>query len=200
VFLTALYVTGKPEPDWLVPLPITIVIAWHGMRSSLPAFVSLLGPAVSPRLATRALVIGYGAGLAVSVVALAAGEMLYQLARGRLRADRFAFHWRASSMLREALIAEAARVAERCQTRAPALERELREIKARKAKIEAELQAATLYRQRLSGFQPEIGRDLQCPQCWVRDGIRSRLVPGTGTDRDGIYRCTACRFQFTALV
>jgi hypothetical protein len=77
VFLTALYVTGTPEPDWLIPLPITMVIAWHGMRSSLPAFVALLDRAGGPRLATRALVVGYGAGLAVSVVALAAGAMLY---------------------------------------------------------------------------------------------------------------------------
>jgi len=98
------------------------------------------------------------------------------------------------------LIAEAARLAERCQARVPALERELREIKARAAKIEAELQAATIYHQRFFDFQPEIGRDLQCPQCWVRDGIRSRLVPGTGTDRDDIYRCAACRFQFTAFI
>jgi hypothetical protein len=77
VFLTALYVTGNPEPDWLIPLPITMVIAWHGMRSSLPAFVALLDRTAGPRLATRALVIGYGVGLAVSVVALAAGAMLY---------------------------------------------------------------------------------------------------------------------------
>ena len=77
VFLTALYVTGKPDPDWLVPLPFTMVIAWHGMRSSLPAFVALLDRTANPHLATRALVIGYGSGLAVSVAALAAGVMLY---------------------------------------------------------------------------------------------------------------------------
>ena len=73
VFLTALYVTGRPEPAWLM----TLVIAWHEMRSSLPAFVAMLDSAASRRLATRALVIGYGAGLAMSVVALAAGAMLY---------------------------------------------------------------------------------------------------------------------------
>jgi hypothetical protein len=77
VFLTALYVTGKPEPDWLIPLPVTMVIAWHGMRSSLPAFVALLDRAAESGLATRALMIGYGAGLAVSLVAMAAGAMLY---------------------------------------------------------------------------------------------------------------------------
>ena len=98
------------------------------------------------------------------------------------------------------LIAEAARIAERCQAHVPALERELRETEVRKAKIEAELRAATLYHQRFFDFQPEIGRDLQCPQCWVRDGIRSRLVPGIGTDREDIYRCDACGFQFTAFI
>lgn len=104
------------------------------------------------------------------------------------------------TLLTKELIAEAARVAERCQARATALERELQEIKARKAKIEAELQAATIYHRRFFDFHPEIGRDLQCPQCWVCDGIRSRLVPGIGTDRDDIYTCDACRFQFIAFI
>jgi hypothetical protein len=75
LFLTDLYATGKLEPAWLIPLPVTMVIAWHGMHSSLPAFVALLDRTASPRLATRALVIGYGAGLAASMVALAAGAL-----------------------------------------------------------------------------------------------------------------------------
>jgi len=76
LFLTNLYATGKLEPAWLIPLPVTMVIAWHGMHSSLPIFAALLDRVASHRLAARALVIGYGAGLVVSEVAIAAGVML----------------------------------------------------------------------------------------------------------------------------
>ena len=76
VLLTDLYVTGRPEPAWFIPY-LTMVLAWHGMRSSLPAFVAMLDSAASPRLATRALVFVYGTGLVVSVAAFAAGTMLH---------------------------------------------------------------------------------------------------------------------------
>ena len=67
--------------------------------------------------------------------------------------------------------------ADQVHTRARSLEPELQKLDARKLEIEEELHAANLSQQRLASFVPEIGRDLQCPHCWLQDETQSSLRP-----------------------
>ena len=75
LLLIDLYGTGRLEPAWLIPLPVTFVIAWHGLQSRLPAFVALLSPATREAIAARALAIGYGVGLTLATAAMTAWAM-----------------------------------------------------------------------------------------------------------------------------
>lgn len=47
-----------------------------------------------------------------------------------------------------------------------------------KLEIEAQLDAAKLAQKRLLNFRPSLGRNFQCPRCWVRDDVRSALCEG----------------------
>ena len=66
--------------------------------------------------------------------------------------------------------------------RATQLQTELAEVEARKAALQTELDAARLSQQRLMNFEPQIGRDFQCPRCWVQHEKRSVLSPDWGRD------------------
>jgi hypothetical protein len=93
-----------------------------------------------------------------------------------------------------ALIEEAQRVASGADGRARDLQSELDDIEAKKLAVDAELKRAKGEVERLLNYQPCIGRDFQCPRCWVRDEIRSPLIPVTGTDPSQFdtLRCRAC--------
>jgi hypothetical protein len=91
--------------------------------------------------------------------------------------------------IQQALTEEAEYVARTLQGGASALEAELRDIEKRKAEIDAKLHAARRSQKRLLNYQPRIGRDFQCPRCWVRDEVRTTLSPVPGTDEHDIMRC-----------
>src|SRR5687768_1343773 len=94
------------------------------------------------------------------------------------------------------LLEEADYVASSIQGGARALEAELRELEVGKVQIDAKLHAANRSRQRLLGFQHRIGRDYQCPRCWIQNEARSALSPIPGTDEHDIMRCHACGADF----
>jgi hypothetical protein len=97
--------------------------------------------------------------------------------------------------IQQALKEEAEFAARTLQGPASMLRRELRELEKRKAEIEARLAAAERSHGRLASFQPLVGRDYQCPRCWVRDGARSVLSPIPGTATHDIMRCRGGDFN-----
>jgi hypothetical protein len=44
---------------------------------------------------------------------------------------------------------------------------------------------------------PEIGRDLQCPHCWLQDETQSSLRPLSGTDTEELFECRKCHFELS---
>jgi hypothetical protein len=52
-------------------------------------------------------------------------------------------------------------------------------------------------RKRLDAYQPKVGTDYLCPNCWVKDGRRSPLtpIPFERADED-IMRCHTCGRDF----
>ena len=92
----------------------------------------------------------------------------------------------------QALAEEAEYAARTVEGRSRQLETELREVEKRKAEIDTQLQAARSSQKRLLNYQPRIGRDYQCPRCWITNEIRSALSPIPGTSEHDIMRCHAC--------
>lgn len=78
------------------------------------------------------------------------------------------------------------------------LQAELAEVEARKAKIQAQLDVARLSENRLMRFEPQVGRDFQCPRCWIENEKRSVLSPMKGGTRlEDFWQCSACGFEMS---
>ena len=93
---------------------------------------------------------------------------------------------------------QAAEIASRYQQRVDELERELRELEARKLQVEEALRTARIIPQRLASFQAKIGPDYQCPGCWLEQEARSTLDPiGGGTRHEDHFRCRSCGMDVT---
>jgi len=88
----------------------------------------------------------------------------------------------------------AAEIGRHAEQRSVNLKRELADVMARKAEIEAHLASTTLLQDRLARFQPEIGGRLQCPRCWVDRETRSSLIWAPSTEREDSFRCDKCGF------
>ncbi|MBM3545968.1 MAG: hypothetical protein FJX54_03365 [Alphaproteobacteria bacterium] len=73
------------------------------------------------------------------------------------------------------------------------LKKELEDIKARQAEIEAQLSTADIAHQRAMSFPGQIGADYACPDCWVsgRRGATMRAIGGGGR-REDRFRCNSC--------
>ena len=95
----------------------------------------------------------------------------------------------------------AEQIVQRSKNRTPKLQRELSEIEARKAEVEALLNSANLARQRLAIFQVKIGADYQCPICWIEREVRAPIRSiGAGTDNEDLFRCSVCGTDFSVSV
>ena len=94
--------------------------------------------------------------------------------------------------IEKALVSEAEQIASNMDSRARALEEELGEIEHRKMHVEAELNAANLSQKRLTSFQARIGRNFQCPRCWVRDGTNHTVRAIPSPNEDNLLRCDRC--------
>jgi rubredoxin len=93
---------------------------------------------------------------------------------------------------------QATRIAVALHSQSEQLKTALTEIEARKASIAAALKAASLSEDRLMRFEPQIGRDFQCPRCWIEHEKRSVLSAiGGGTNREDFWRCSACGFEMS---
>jgi hypothetical protein len=94
--------------------------------------------------------------------------------------------------LEKALMAEAEHIAANMQVRTRTLEAELADIERRKAHLEAELQAAAGSRERLARFQSRIGRNYQCPRCWVPDATNYTVRAIPSPNENDLLRCDRC--------
>ena len=90
--------------------------------------------------------------------------------------------------------AEAARTA---QERGAELKIEISDAEQRKSQAQSALELANSASARLDHFDPVIGDDHQCPNCWVIDGVRSKIVPiPSDTDVDW-FRCKTCHTEIS---
>lgn len=80
---------------------------------------------------------------------------------------------------------------------APNLERDLREIEARKTEIERQLQAAHLALSRADTFIIASGLDTYCPRCWIMFERHStlRAIPSDNPRLDR-FRCNHCNYDY----
>ena len=101
--------------------------------------------------------------------------------------------------IEKALVSEAEQIASNMDSRARALEEELGEIEHRKMHVEAELNAAKLSHKRLPSFQARIGRNFQCPRCWVRDETRFKIRPIPSCGDNDVLRCDRCGSDWAIL-
>lgn len=92
----------------------------------------------------------------------------------------------------KALMAEAERITTNMQNRVRALEAEFADVERRDVYLEAELQAAQASRERSAKFTARIGRNYQCPSCWVRDGTNFAIRAVPSRNEDHLLRCDRC--------
>jgi hypothetical protein len=99
---------------------------------------------------------------------------------------------------------ELARIAQALATslegRQARLEQEIIDLQKETAKKQAALDAARIAPKRLTDFRVTLGRDFQCPYCWVEHGVRSSLRavghPSGGNADIDYFRCNACERGF----
>src|SRR5271157_1417504 len=100
----------------------------------------------------------------------------------------------------------AAQIANDADSRAASLKRELSDLEAQivevKTKIvetETKLDAANLAYERLTRFQPEISRSLQCPRCWIDHETRSEMTAfrAENPSKYDAFRCHKCGFDLS---
>lgn len=77
------------------------------------------------------------------------------------------------------------------------LHQKIKDLEKEKAEAEAALQLARSAIQRFDNFNPNIGGDLLCPDCWIYRDISSILIPiPSETDAD-LFRCKTCHMEIS---
>jgi hypothetical protein len=94
--------------------------------------------------------------------------------------------------LYKALFRRAADATREAQARAEHLKREILDAERRKGETESALRFAQSAVDRVDRFDPEIGGDLQCPDCWINNGVRSKLVSIPSDSEIDWFRCETC--------
>lgn len=95
------------------------------------------------------------------------------------------------------LIEQAAEIATQMQSLVRPHHAEIAEILARKAELEAELEAIAVSPARLAAFLPLRDGEFQCPNCWMYSGIRSSLKQiDSLVDDEELYRCDVCHEEY----
>ena len=77
------------------------------------------------------------------------------------------------------------------------LGKEIQNAELHVAELKLELEASRMARQRSRDFSPALGSDFRCPECWVRRGIETTLIPRDSPDEIDIYVCKTCSFEFS---
>jgi hypothetical protein len=96
----------------------------------------------------------------------------------------------------KALIAYANEATEAAQHNVASLQREILDLKQRMAEKNAALDLAKSAVNRLDSFQPEIGGNLQCPDCWIVRSVHSDLRPIDSKGAD-LFKCRTCYLDIT---
>jgi hypothetical protein len=76
--------------------------------------------------------------------------------------------------------------------RAKSLEPERLQIQMRLKEIEATLASASLCHERARNFVAQMGRDYQCPRCWILHEAKVSLTPVPSDTKDDRFRCDRC--------
>ena len=90
---------------------------------------------------------------------------------------------------------EALEIANDLLQSAQRLKPELRQIETRKAQVEAILENTNRCHERAANFRPEIAGDFQCPNCWIRNDVKSSLKPIEGTATVDYFKCPHCDYR-----
>ena len=80
-------------------------------------------------------------------------------------------------------------IAETAQERVKEKRKELAVLNVRKTQLESDIESVDVWAARHATFNPEIEKNLQCPDCWIKRGTQSELKPIQGTDTDDIFKC-----------
>ena len=83
-------------------------------------------------------------------------------------------------------------IANNALERAKQLEPERAEIQMRLKTIEAMLDSASLCHERARNFVAQVGRDYQCPRCWIIHEAKTALTPIPSDTKDDRFRCDRC--------
>ena len=76
--------------------------------------------------------------------------------------------------------------------RAQSLKPERVKIQLRLKEIEGIMKAADVCHQRVRDFSAHVGRDLQCPRCWILNEAKTALTPIPSDTKDDLFRCDVC--------
>lgn len=76
------------------------------------------------------------------------------------------------------------------------LQQEILDAELHIKKLKLQLESSRSAHQRSRDFSPMLGRDLQCPDCWVTRSIRSPLRPVPSEDRNDVFVCDMCNEEF----
>lgn len=77
------------------------------------------------------------------------------------------------------------------------LHKEIKDAELKVAELKLTLEASSMARQRSRDFSPALGSDFQRPECWVRSGIKSMLIPRNSPDENDLFACKTCGADFS---
>lgn len=98
--------------------------------------------------------------------------------------------------IEEVLREEANRHALRLEVKDRTLQRELTNIEARKAEIQAVRDKIGGASERAVNFRAKLGTNFQCPCCWIENEVGSTIAPIEGDETTDRFLCATCGQQF----
>lgn len=90
---------------------------------------------------------------------------------------------------------EAKNAAEGALTQLKGLCTERDAIRGKLLPIEKRIESVIAAPTRVESYEPFKDGEPQCPVCWVKDGIESRLRPIDSPDQDDWFRCGRCGYE-----
>lgn len=97
----------------------------------------------------------------------------------------------------EGLFLRAREAATDVQQRIEGLQNEILNLEQSVTEKKAALKLAMSAVHRLDHFRPEVGGDVQCPDCWVTRGVQASIVPIPSSTGDDLFRCNTCHQEFS---
>lgn len=81
------------------------------------------------------------------------------------------------------------------QSKKSAFAKELADIEARRTELIAELDAISSFPERRRSFVSRLGRDYQCPRCWIVKESESSMRPVPNSTDDDYFECRVCGYE-----